>query len=66
MASTSRGSQEIDEALLETTNIELQYVFDSDAGELFCAVYFTATANLPVKYADYDNKLLLSMAHIQQ
>lgn len=36
--STSQDSQGIDGALLEATNIELQYVVDSDTGELLRAV----------------------------
>lgn len=36
--STSQDSQGFDGALLEATNIELQYVVDSDTGELLRAV----------------------------
>lgn len=38
MPSTSQDSGNIDGALLEATNIELQYVIDSDTGELLRAV----------------------------
>lgn len=51
---TSQGSEDIDEALLEATNIELQYVYDSDVGELFRDL-IAKHENGPVKYTDYFN-----------
>lgn len=56
IASTSQASQDIDGAVLEATNIELQYVFDSDAGELLhTTAHLTAIANPCTKYGEYDS-----------
>lgn len=55
IASTSQVSQDIDGAVLEATNIELQNVFDSDAGELLHTAHLTAIANPCTKYGEYDS-----------